>query len=123
MIALISGFQISLLQAKSSSENNPVLKSFDIRSYAPVTPAQADFDDPVPEKAPVMVCIAPETPKEATFNNDDNSPVESPEFLKSLAPVTPKEADFSDSNPLDEVGQILILSQPNVPTEASFEEN
>ncbi|MCX6245409.1 MAG: hypothetical protein NTU98_12010 [Bacteroidetes bacterium] len=123
IIALISGLQITLVYAKSSAENSPASKNSFLTSLAPVTPTRADFDDPVPEKAPAMVCIAPETPKEATFTSEDSSPSESPEFLKALAPSTPPEADFNDSDPSYNTDQVLVLSHPDVPVEASFDDN
>ena len=123
ILTIISGFQISMLQAKSPEKIGPSLKSSDFTSYAPVTPKEAYFNDIIPEKAPVMVNIAPETPKEATFNDDDNTPVESPQFLSTLAPVTPPEADFNDSNPTDEASLVLTVARPNTPTQASFDDN
>ena len=123
IIALVSGFQINLLHAKSPVKAGYDSKRFELLSLAPVTPTQADFDDPVPEKVQVFLCVAPETPKEATFTIEDVSPLESPEFLKAVAPSTPPEADFNDSDPSYDTDQVLVLSHPDVPSEASFEDN
>jgi hypothetical protein len=122
ILTIISGFQISMLQAKTPEKDSPALKSSYITFYAPFTPKEADFNDIIPVKAWVMVNTAPETPKEATFIDDDNTLVESPEFLSTLAPVTPLEANFNDSDPTDEASLVLTVARPNTPTQASFDD-
>ncbi len=50
-----------------------------------------------------MAILAPKTPKEAAFDNDDNSTELSSELLKKFAPVTPAEPDINDSSLQEEL--------------------
>jgi hypothetical protein len=58
---------------------------------APVTPAEATFEDEAENFC--ITCIAPVTPSEADFN--DEMPVQETTMV-SLAPVTPAETDFTE---------------------------
>jgi hypothetical protein len=103
IIALISGFQIGTLMAKSPSTNIPERNAIALSDLAPVVPKEATFDDGVPEKAPSMVSLAPVTPAEATFDDSPAISEISEELIKEVAPVTPSEADFSDLSSSDEI--------------------
>jgi hypothetical protein len=123
IIAGISGLLISQSQAKSPAANGPASSTFTIVSCAPVTPAVADFDDPVPEKTLFHLNLLVDKTKEGSFNDESDVQLESPEFLKSIAPVTPAEADFEDSDPVQEVTTAVNFCGPDVPSEAAFDEN
>jgi hypothetical protein len=114
-ILIVSLFLISniqLVMAKSPSTGTS-RNSFDIAALAPETPKEATFDDVIPEKPPVMVSIAPVTPKEATFEDEESTPEISTEFLKEVAPETPKEADFEDAAAdTDKNIQLIIFRAP-----------
>jgi|WetSurMetagenome_2_1015567.scaffolds.fasta_scaffold790682_1 hypothetical protein len=120
---LVFGIHIQLLQAKSPEKSIPMIMISNITYYAPVTPKLADFDEPVPARPAAIQNPAPETPKEASFTDEDASPAETPSFLKEVAPVTPNEADFNDSDPTDQSIQGEVVARPEVPAEASFDEN
>ena len=57
------------------------------------------------------VVLSPETPAEATFENE-SEPVMAPPDPISLAPETPAEADFDDR---------IVSLAPETPEEADFE--
>ena len=77
------------------TEIRPVERS--IMHLAPVSPFEADFNDLVPEANASNAILLPETPKEATF--DDETVIE---FINeeplpiSLSPSAPTEAGFED---------------------------
>ena len=77
------------------TEIRPVERT--IMNLAPVSPSEADFSDPVPEATVSYASLMPETPKEATF--DEESFIESinTEILPfNLSPSTPEKADFEE---------------------------
>jgi hypothetical protein len=78
-------------EATFEDATETVALNFDLSLLAPVTPMEADFSDVVPEKNIDLTILAPVTPAEADFNESSN-PVNSD--LNMLAPVTPAEADF-----------------------------
>lgn len=67
----------------------------------------------------ILVCLAPTTPSEATFDDETFSVIPAAE-LAWLAPVTPKEAGFEDSSP--EVSMAELIAAPVTPKEATFDD-
>jgi len=72
----------------------------ELNLLAPVTPAEATFEDAAPAfLTPFdIAALAPITPKEAEFEAEtDFNDVVTPEVdIKTLAPALPAEADFED---------------------------
>lgn len=66
---------------------------------APVTPSEADFDEPGPDLISNYDYLKPITPKEASFDDTNNNPmnISIRDLIKILGPVTPNEADFNDT--------------------------
>jgi hypothetical protein len=73
---------------------------------APETPKEATFEDPEPRPAPDITRLAPITPKEATFDESDTDPSSSGTLLtlQNIKPVTPEEADFEEVKEADDPG-------------------
>jgi hypothetical protein len=82
---------------------------------APKTPAEADFNDDDVTLIDFNTLV-PVTPKEAEFNDDDVFIID----FTILAPVTPREAEFEGDD-----GSYLIIYKmlaPVTPKEARFDE-
>jgi hypothetical protein len=90
-VLFLPGLAISKIYSDKPVENRTGIETF---NYAPVTPAEAGFDEDLMSDSPVSNVL-----------------------LKSLAPVTPAEADFTDDHDLS-----TGLS-PETPKEAGFDEN
>ncbi|MEI6900539.1 MAG: hypothetical protein WCL00_11730 [Bacteroidota bacterium] len=82
------------------------------------TPSEATFTDLVPDPAPIVLSLAPVTPREATFGDEELDALET-NSIPSLSPSTPVEADFEETIPASGYGSTLA---PITPVEASFEE-
>jgi hypothetical protein len=65
-------------------------------SLAPVSPAEAEFSDLVPEADAPVALLMPVTPKEATFEEDSFCTDQDNALLSILSPTTPAEADFEE---------------------------
>lgn len=78
---------------------------------------ESDGYEPITIHAAWIISLAPETPKEASF--DDISLVENLILLGNLTPVTPLEADFEDAIPENTLD--LSSLKPILPVEADFE--
>jgi len=77
------------------TEVRPVERT--MMNLAPVSPFEADFSDLVPEADASNTILLPETPKEATFDDESGKEIISEEQLPlSLAPTAPKEAGFEE---------------------------
>jgi len=85
-----------------------------IAALAPVTPAEAVFEDIIPAVNDISV-LAPVMPAEADFTDTPSVIVVDP---SDLAPMTPAEADFDDAIGVS-VGFIAFAPVP--PVEADFE--
>ena len=96
IIAVVLFLQVSVLFA-GNNETSPVVSneaiSFNMNVLAPVTPAEATFEDATESNAFAFNFsdLAPVTPVEADFNDNTEVPVND---FSALAPVTPVEADF-----------------------------
>jgi hypothetical protein len=79
--------------AEASFEDAELTNTFNygISVLAPVTPVEADFSDVVPEKNIDLTILAPVTPSEADFTDNTGNPSVD---IRILAPMTPAEADF-----------------------------
>jgi hypothetical protein len=66
---------------------------------APEPPKEATFDDSEPRPAPDITRLAPITPKEALFDEAGSDSLTSPKLLtlQNIMPVTPKEAEFENN--------------------------
>jgi hypothetical protein len=72
----------------------------DISWLAPETPKEATFEDSEPRPAPDIARLAPITPKEATFEDlaaDPTFPAQKLDPLVNIRPETPEVADFEDT--------------------------
>jgi hypothetical protein len=107
LTAILAG-SVSLLFAGSPKtyiiKSNSITIEFtvydDYSWLAPETPREATFEDSEPRPAPDIARLAPITPKEATFNeacSDPSTPSEMMLSLQNIAPVAPKEADFDET--------------------------
>ena len=67
--------------------------------------------EPIRNGVSSTVVLSPETPAEATFENE-SEPAMAPPDPVSLAPETPDEADFNDC---------IVSLTPETPEEADFE--
>ena len=119
IIAAVLSLQVSVLFADNdktrSTVNNETL-SINISTLAPVTPAEATFEDATETTAFSfdLSVLTPVTPKEADFS--DVIP-ESSMTMTNLAPVTPSEADFSDNTEDHDFSALAPLA----PAGAEFE--
>ena len=117
VLIFLSGFNAQALVANPST-HAPAKNVNDITALAPVTPKEADFNDVIPEKAPVMVSLSPTTPKEATFEEEGSSPELNAGRIKGLAPSFPKEAGFD--NPDNDIAYGSSFLKPITPKVATF---
>ena len=117
IIAAVLALQVNVLFAGSkSSYESPVTNensSGSLISLAPITPAEATFDDNV--TLVDYTILAPVTPTEATL---EDMPSEIAQVL-DLAPVTPAVADFNDVTDLITLDFYSLA--PSTPAEADFE--
>jgi hypothetical protein len=78
------------------TEIRPVERT--ISQLAPVSPVEAEFYDLVPEVNASSTIMMPETPKEATFDDETFQEFINEEPLpETLSPATPSEAVFEDN--------------------------
>jgi hypothetical protein len=87
-IAALFIFQTGLLFA--ANEGAPLRSDIETQVLAPVTPAEATFEEMEPTRI-MTGTLAPVTPAEADFSDAIESTVVDNSLL---APVTPAEADF-----------------------------
>jgi len=118
IFTLFLGFQIQLVMAESPANISLAKNTLGLSALAPDTPKEATFNDVLPEKAPAMVSLAPTAPKEATFDDDGSSFEISTELLREVAPVTPAEADFNDAS--SEADKNINAIKFCTPLEANF---
>ncbi len=90
---------------------------------APVTPKEANFTESDGLETLLMTenmlrILAPETPAEATFEDQYIPEIPSPD-PSILAPETPREADFMDS---DTTIDNAVVLNPSTPLSADFED-
>ncbi|MEI7500145.1 MAG: hypothetical protein WCK84_06810 [Bacteroidota bacterium] len=77
-----------------------------------------EFTDGIEQMAPPEIMImklAPTTPKEAEFEEENTFDLIN---IEKLAPETPKESDFEDTNLLNPV--VIDKLAPTTPAEADF---
>jgi hypothetical protein len=97
IFTLFLGFQIQNIMAKSPVNSDPAKSTMYPSTFVPVSTKASSSYNLLPENMLDMMALAPKTPKEATFDNDDNSTEISPELLKKFAPEPPAEAIINDS--------------------------
>jgi hypothetical protein len=116
ILTFLSSLHASALIANPShgSSKNTV----EVIPLAPVTPRVADFNDGLPMEATFLGLLAPTTPKEALFDEEDSDTGLNQAFVKELAPVMPREADFEDTDNVPAHG--IDTLKPNIPSEATF---
>jgi hypothetical protein len=100
IILTFTALNIGLISANSSWDKTldspaTVNPNFSIESLAPVTPAEATFEETedAVTSFPGFISMAPVTPADATF--DENIPDEDT-IMYIAAPRPPKEASFED---------------------------
>jgi hypothetical protein len=113
--------KITILKATAKTE----IISITNAELAPVTPKEATFSDNdlEPKPLPVIDRLAPITPQEATFEEIKPEPdllSIDPLILQKIIPVTPKEAEFEES-PVEMTSGIDSLA-PVSPAIATFED-
>ena len=115
ILAFIFAFQTAFLFAGNdtpsvfSTESSAAV----VLALAPVTPAEATFEDMAPES--LFSGLSPVTPGVATFEDCSVEMVS----VKALSPETPSVADFTDST--DPVYDDAGLLSPVTPFEADFD--
>lgn len=87
---IIFGLGIYSIAGTNGPEMTMNKNAAKLEILVPSTPAEADFDEMIPE---AMINLAPVTPAYADFNDNDQTVIN----YKILAPVTPKEADFTEN--------------------------
>ena len=117
VLSFLSGFNAEALVANPST-HAPAKSVNEIGVTPPVTPKEADFNDVIPQKAPVMVSLSPTFPKEATFEDEETTPDLNENLIRVLAPEFPKEADFDNPDNISADG--LSSLKPVTPKEATF---
>lgn len=92
-----------------------------LKTLAPVTPKEANFDEEFlgMDKNLSVISLSPVTPESATFNDTVPTEMSMKELIQTLAPISPKEVDFND--PVD-LNNNFRHFRPVTPKEASFEE-
>ncbi len=98
IFTLFLGFQIQNAFAKSPVNSDPSKSTLYLSTFVPVTIKVPSSYNLLPENMLNLIALAPKAPKEATFNDDDNSTEISSELLKKFAPEPPTEADINDSS-------------------------
>jgi len=93
-----------------------MLLSVNILSAKGIVSANTDGYETAAIPLSLLTSLAPETPKEATF--EDLSPFETVLLLESLAPGTPVEAEFED--PASDLLSHILKLAPGLPKEADF---
>jgi hypothetical protein len=119
IIAAVLFLQVSILFAENdevrpATSNTPATMT--LTALAPVTPAEANFEEISYLVSDVVASLAPVVPAEADFS--DVSAEKNPD-LKFLEPVTPCRADFCDY--MDVQVKDLDKLAPTTPSEAEFE--
>jgi hypothetical protein len=105
--------------SESNDVSNETTLGIAATVLAPVTPAEATFEDAVEVNSTTinLSVLAPSVPKIADFS--DGAP--STEMSRiNLAPVTPKEADFEDESEINTATTVQDLA-PATPATADFE--
>jgi hypothetical protein len=113
-----------IIIVKVAATTDKIISDYVPVELAPATPKEALFieNDIEPAPLPAITRLAPITPKEATFEEVVYIPGNNkdlPDLLQKIAPETPKVADFEDSPVTDTLNDQLV---PTTPKEAYFEE-
>ena len=111
--------EISIMKDNSKADNISLHRI----ELVPVTPGEAFFSDAEPRPVSEISRLTPITLKEATFEEGTEEisiPIISPLVLQKIAPETPKEAEFEEIANEPEKG--IESFAPVAPLTASFEE-
>ncbi len=125
MLAVLTGLHFSTVFAAvnysdAPASSNNTLTIFSTPLFAPVTPAEATFEEMNDAAVyPAINMLSPVNPAVADFNEEAPAPAVS---VATLAPITPREADFEEIPEVNSTVNPAGLA-PVMPVVADFEDH